>query len=53
MRNLEESFRRKFGRDLTDAERTFWYLAEEAMESAEASAEGAGEDALPDRRQTA
>lgn len=32
LRIFEEDFRRKFGRDLTETERNFWYLAEELLE---------------------
>jgi hypothetical protein len=35
MRDLEDRFRQKFGRELTEAERKFWYLAEEALEDPE------------------
>lgn len=32
LRTFEEHFRRKFGRELTETERNFWYLAEEVLE---------------------
>lgn len=32
LREFEERFKRKFGRDLTEVERCFWYLAEEVLE---------------------